>query len=125
MKPCLVVDDSPTVRKIMGRIMHSLGFEVREAGDGREALEACERSMPELVMLDWNMPVMDGLTFLQHLRRTPGGDRPVVILCTTVCELPNIEKALENGANEYIMKPFDAELVRLKLEQTGLLQEDG
>lgn len=121
VKSCLVVDDSPTVRKIMRRIMQTIGFEVSEAGDGREALAFCERQKPELIMLDWNMPVMDGLTFLRALRQMPGGDEPVVILCSTVSELSNIEIALEAGASEYIMKPFDADLVRLKLEQTGLL----
>ncbi len=121
VKSCLVVDDSPTVRKIMRRIMQTIGFEVSEAGDGREALAFCERTKPALIMLDWNMPVMDGLTFLRALRQMPGGDRPVVILCSTVSELSNIEIALEAGASEYIMKPFDADLVRLKLEQTGIL----
>jgi len=121
VKSCLVVDDSPTVRRIMRRIMETIGFEVAEAGDGQEALTFCEQRKPALIMLDWNMPVMDGLTFLRALRQMPGGEEPVVILCSTVSELSNIEIALEAGASEYIMKPFDADLVRLKLEQTGLL----
>jgi two-component system chemotaxis response regulator CheY len=77
--------------------------------------------MPNFVLLDWNMPVMDGLTYLRELRKLPGGDTPSVVFCTTENDLAHIQEALSAGANEYIMKPFDADIIRGKLEQLGLL----
>jgi two-component system chemotaxis response regulator CheY len=121
MKRALVVDDSLTVRRIIRRIMESLGFEVEEASDGRAALEAIERRPVDVVMLDWNMPVMDGLSFLRQLRANPSIAATTVIFCTSMNELPRIQEALDAGADEYVMKPFDEELIREKLEQTGLL----
>lgn len=122
MADCLIVDDSPTVRRVVRRIVENLGFDPREAEEGREALRSCRERLPDLVVLDWNMPEMDGLTFLRALRRLPEGQRPVVIFCTTVNDLPHIEEALDAGADEYIMKPFDEDILKHKLAQTGLLQ---
>lgn len=118
---CLVVDDSRTLRGVLRRILESLGFTVEEAEDGVAALERCRRSMPDVVFVDWHMPRMDGLAFLLALRREPEGTRPVVIFCTSVDEIERIQQALEAGADEYVMKPFDRDVVRLKLEQTGVL----
>lgn len=119
MMDCLVVDDSPTVRSILCRILRQLGLQTREAADGAQAVESCRARMPDVVFLDWNMPVMDGIECVRALRALPGGSEPAVIFCTTMGELENIEEALEAGADEYIMKPFDAELLRVKLEQVG------
>lgn len=119
MADCLVVDDSPTVRSILCRILRQLGLETREAADGARALECCRERMPDIVLMDWNMPVMNGLECVRALRAMPSGDRPKVIFCTTMSELADIEQALEAGADEYIMKPFDVELLRIKLEQVG------
>ncbi|MEZ5826523.1 MAG: response regulator [Geminicoccaceae bacterium] len=121
MVHCIVVDDSATVRHVVRRMLDSIGMKVEEAEDGQQALDACRRSMPDLILLDWNMPVMDGLTFLKHLRRLPSGQNPKVIFCTTVTDLPHIEQALDAGADEYIMKPFDEAIIRAKLHQTGFL----
>ena len=121
MKAFLVVDDSRVIRSVARKILESFGFAVTEAMDGEEALKACRASMPDAVLLDWNMPVMDGLQFLRHLRADPGGDRPSVIFCTTQNELSNIREALAAGANEYIMKPFDRDILESKLQQIGLL----
>lgn len=121
MQHSLIVDDSPTVRRAVRQIVEKLGFDASEAGDGRAALVACGDRMPDVVVLDWNMPEMDGLAFLRSLRKTPGGDRPVVIFCTTVNEVHQIEEALDAGADEYVMKPFDEEILRHKLCQTGVL----
>ena len=120
MPDCLVVDDSPTVRAVLSRLMRQLGFDTREAADGAVAVESCREQMPEVVLLDWNMPVMNGIECVRALRRLPGGDRPKVIFCTTMNEIADIETALEAGADEYIMKPFDIELLRIKLEQVGI-----
>ncbi|NCP61695.1 MAG: response regulator [Alphaproteobacteria bacterium] len=118
---CLVVDDSTTIRKVIGRMFEKMDFEVREAENGQVALESCLISMPEVIMLDWNMPVMSGIDFLRELRKTPGGDAPKVILCTTENEFEAIQTAMSEGANEYIMKPFNEEIIKEKLEIVGVL----
>jgi two-component system chemotaxis response regulator CheY len=112
---CLVTDDSPTVRKVAGRIIRNLGYEVDEAEDGRSALEKCESRMPDVILLDWNMPVMNGVEFLRSLRRTEGGSSPRVIFCTTETGVEHIRAAIEAGADEYLIKPFDSEMLRAKL----------
>lgn len=117
----LVVDDSATIRKVIGGMLSKLQVEVREAENGQVAIEACENDMPDLVMLDWNMPVMNGLDFLIALRKTPGGDVPKVILCTTENDFSHIAQALSEGANEYIMKPFNEDIIREKLEIVGVI----
>lgn len=119
MPSCLVVDDSKVVRKLERRIMEELGFEVSEAEDGQKAEEYCTWIKPDLILLDWHMPVMNGIEFLKVLRAMPNGDKPRVIFCTTESEMTNIMKALELGANEYIMKPFDSDIIKGKLEQVG------
>ncbi|MDO9709640.1 response regulator [Paracraurococcus lichenis] len=120
---CLVVDDSRVVRKAARRIVEDLGFAVREAEDGAQALEACRAALPDAVLLDWNMPVMDGLAFLRQARREFGPDRPVVVFCTTESGLDRIVEALEAGAQEYVMKPFDAAILQDKFAQAGLLPD--
>jgi len=118
---CLVVDDSTVVRKIARRMLEGFGFAVREAADGAQALQACRAGLPDGVLLDWNMPVMDGIAFLRQARAEFGPERPRVVLCTTEGEMARILEAIEAGAQEYIMKPFDEEILREKLEQAGLL----
>jgi len=119
-RTCLVVDDSRVVRKVARRILEGQGFDVIEAEDGQQALESCRRQLPGCVLLDWNMPVMNGIEFLRALRSEFGTDHPTVVLCTTETELERITEALESGAQEYIMKPFDAEILMDKLAQVGL-----
>ena len=121
MRTCLVVDDSSVIRKVARRILEGLDFQITEAEDGQKALEACKRSMPEAVLLDWNMPVMDGYDFLKALRRLPGGEVPKVVFCTTENDVAHIARALSAGANEYIMKPFDKEIVEAKFQEVGLI----
>ena len=125
MKSCLVVDDSRVVRKVARRIVEDLGFSCIEAEDGQKACEACEAEMPDAVLLDWNMPVMNGIEFLEALRKMPGGDYPKVILCTTENDMSHIQRAMQTGANEYIMKPFDSEIIENKMVQVGLLESKG
>lgn len=118
---CLIVDDSRIIRKVARRIVEGLGFEVDEAGDGAEALSYCTAAMPEVVLLDWNMPVMDGLTFLKRLRAQPDGDRPKILFCTIETEVARIAEALAAGADEYVMKPFDGEILESKFAEAGVV----
>ncbi|TAE82042.1 MAG: response regulator [Alphaproteobacteria bacterium] len=119
---CLIVDDSKVVRKITRGFLEPLGFTVDEAEDGTCAQTWInEHGMPDLIMLDWNMPNMNGIDFLRWLRSVPeGGDTPNVIFCTTENSFDYIQNALMAGANEYVMKPFDKEILIGKLEILGL-----
>ncbi|GEO42905.1 two-component system chemotaxis response regulator CheY [Skermanella aerolata] len=121
MKSCLVVDDSRVVRKVARKILEELHFTCSEAEDGKQAMEACAREMPNAVLLDWNMPVMNGIDFLRRLRKMSGGDQPKVVFCTTENDLAHIQEALSAGANEYIMKPFDSDIIQTKFAQIGLI----
>lgn len=121
MKSCLVVDDSRVIRKVARRILEDMDFQVNEAEDGQAALRKCQQEMPDAVLLDWNMPVMNGIDFLRELRSSPGGETPVVVFCTTENDMSSIVEAMEAGANEYIMKPFDSEIVQSKFAEVGLI----
>ncbi len=121
MKHCLVVDDSRVIRKVTCRILTDLAFESEEAADGEAALQACRRKMPDAILLDWHMPNMDGIAFLRVLRRERGGDRPVVLFCTTENDVAHITEALGAGADEYIMKPFDRSILEAKFAEVGLV----
>jgi two-component system chemotaxis response regulator CheY len=121
MKTCLVVDDSSVIRKVARRIHEGMHFEITEAEDGAEALGKCQEQLPDVVLLDWNMPNMDGMQFLRTLRKMPGGDKPKVVFCTTENDVAHIARALHAGANEYIMKPFDKDIVTAKFQEVGLI----
>ncbi len=120
MKTCLVVDDSKVIRKVARHILETLNFEVTEAGDGREALDACIESVPDVILLDWNMPVMSGMDFLRALRDRSFAQRPKVVFCTTENGMAYIRAAIEAGADEYVMKPFDRETLESKLQIVGM-----
>ena len=120
-RTCLVVDDSRVVRKVARRMLEASGFTVSEAEDGSKALDACRAALPDCVLLDWNMPVMNGIEFLKALRAEFGPDKPPVLFCTTEHDMSFIQQAIMHGAQEYIMKPFDEDILRGKFEQVGLL----
>lgn len=114
-KTCLVVDDSPTVRKVARRFLRHTGLNIEEAENGQLALDQCKLKMPDVILLDWNMPVMSGIEFLRHLRAANGGGEPKVIFCTTESDVDHIREAFEAGTDEYLMKPFDAKMLNDKL----------
>ncbi|MBL4870106.1 MAG: response regulator [Robiginitomaculum sp.] len=120
-KTCLVVDDSKMIRRVASRILRDLKFEPLEAPDGSKAMEMCKVSMPDAILLDWNMPIMDGLSFLKALRKEPNGDTPIVVFCTAERDVMKITEALEAGANEYVMKPFDSDILESKFSEAGLV----
>jgi len=103
------------------KIVTELGLESDEAADGVEALAKCKVKLPDVILLDWNMPNKDGMEVLQEIRAMPGGATPIIIFVTTENDMDHITKALESGANEYIMKPFDSEILQNKLMQSGVL----
>ena len=120
MKTCLVVDDSKVIRKVARHILETLDFTVSEAGDGQEALDSCRASLPDVVLLDWNMPVMSGIEFLRALGQEEFAARPKVIFCTTENGIAHIRAAIDAGADEYVMKPFDRETLESKFQLVGI-----
>jgi len=121
MKHCLVVDDSSVIRKVARCILEDMSFRTSEAENGQDALTLCQSEMPDAVLLDWNMPVMDGIDFLLALRKESNGDTPKVIFCTTENDAEHITRAITAGANEYIMKPFDKDIIEAKFQEVGLI----
>ncbi|MBW8910582.1 MAG: response regulator [Sphingomonas sp.] len=121
MKTCLVVDDSKVIRKVARHILEALHFNVEEAGDGREALDRCNAgNLPDVILLDWNMPVMSGMEFLRSLGDAAIPNRPKVVFCTTENDVAHIRAAIDAGADEYMMKPFDRETLESKLQLVGV-----
>ncbi len=121
MRTCLVVDNSKMIRRVAGRILSELKFSTEEAENGQVALNHCRSKMPDAILVDWNMPVMDGLSFVKALRLETGGKKPIVLFCTAERDVIKIAEALDAGADEYIMKPFDSDIIASKLHQVGLL----
>ena len=121
MKQCLIVDDSRIMRKIARKILEQLKFVIDEAEDGVAALDHCRHSMPDAILLDCNMPTGSGVDFLRLLRREPDGAKPVVVFCTTENDIAQITEAIGAGANEYLIKPFDKEIMEAKLTEVGLM----
>jgi two-component system, chemotaxis family, chemotaxis protein CheY len=120
MKQVLVVDDSPVIRKIARRILEGMSFQTSEAGDGKQALSACSFLMPDAIIVDWSMPVLDGFEFMKQLRRMPGGDKPKILFCTSEYDVAQIARAMHAGADDILMKPFDQDLVKTKFEDIGV-----
>ena len=119
---CLIVDDSRVIRRMAADILKSLGLRPAEAENGLKAVEFCRDTVPDMVLLDWNMPEMDGITCLRQLRAMNLEPRPFVVMCTTESGMPKICEALEAGADEYIMKPYDQSVLLDKLAQLGLVE---
>lgn len=120
----LVIDDSRTVRAIVGKILRDEGLEVVEAGNGREGLDRL-REQPDLtlILVDWNMPVMNGLEFIQAVRADHAYDPIRIMMVTTETEQEQVNRALAAGANEYLMKPFTREILMAKLSMLDVIPE--
>ena len=119
-KQCLIIDDSDVIRKVARQIIASLNYDVHEAENGQRALDHCQAAMPDVIFVDWHMPVMAGPEFISTLRQQPGGDRPLVIYCTTESDSVDIARVLTTGANDYILKPYDRQGLTAKLADNGL-----
>ena len=120
MPTCLIVDDSSTMRSIARRMLRQLGYECDEASDGAAALARIQSNGADLVLLDWEMPVMDGLETLKALRAEEWGRKPKVVMCTSLKDMDRMVAAINAGADEYVMKPYDAEILAGKLSAVGL-----
>jgi two-component system chemotaxis response regulator CheY len=121
MKRCLVIDDSRVIRRVAGKMIQDLGFAVEEAENGKKALDACRARMPDIAVIDLDMPVMDGMSYLRALRKMEGGEKVVAVICTADSTPALIQEALDAGADEYIMKPFDSDIVQSKFQVLELL----
>ena len=110
-KTCLIVDDSKVIRMVARKILQELEFKTEEAADGKEAMDACKNSMPDVVLLDWNMPVMSGIEFLRELLGMYVGEVPAVLFCTPETEIEHLQAALEASANYSLIKHFSCHLL--------------
>lgn len=124
MAKAMVIDDSRSMRLILTRSLNKLGFEVCPAGNGKEALHILAQEHPDLALflVDWNMPEVNGLEFVQRVRAIPSYAGTPLMMVTTETEVQQMIKALEAGANEYVMKPFTEEVIADKLRIIGALQ---
>ncbi len=119
----LVIDDSRAMRMLLSRIVTELGFEVAEAGNGQEALDTIDAgAMPDVALIDWNMPVMDGLEFVSAMRARPDARHVTLMMVTTESERSQIVRALAAGAHEYLIKPFTEDALVSKLALLGLVR---
>lgn len=125
MRSCLVVDDSTVVRRVARRILEDLDYIVEEAEDGQEAFDKCRQEMPDAILLDWHMPIMAGLEFLKLLRAYIGGQGPHVVYMVTEYDVGQIALALKAGASDFMMKPFDREILEGKFNPRVLEKTTG
>lgn len=121
MRTCLVVGDLLVVRKIVRSILERLSFHVVEAEDGEKAIAICSCVLPEAILLDWNMPVLDGYEFIGKLLDLPGGDRPRVVFCATESQVRQKARARDAGAGRFVVEPLDRDVVAEKFREAGLL----
>ena len=122
---CLLIDDSRVIRGVSRRIMEGLGFRTAEAENGKEALERCALSMPDLIIVDWDMPVMTGIEFVTAVRAIPNGSKPKIIFCTSKNSVEDVQRGMSAGANEWIVKPFDQAKMLAKLIKAGVIRRKG
>lgn len=121
MRRCLIIDDSKIIRMVARKIVQELGFDVDESGDGQHAIEHCQETMPDVILLDWKLPEMEGIAVLKELRALTGGDQLAILFCTTETDDEHIREALDAGATDYVIKPFDGETIHRKFASIGLL----
>jgi two-component system chemotaxis response regulator CheY len=121
MKTCLVVDDSNVVRKVARRILEKLNLKISEAENGHQALDLCQRAMPDAIILDFHMPGMGTVEFLSTLRGSAAGRKAFVVYCTTENDTADITRTIAAGADDYLIKPFDRQSLHAKFAAAGLV----
>jgi two-component system, chemotaxis family, chemotaxis protein CheY len=122
MQPsCLILDDSRMIRAVARNLFEGLGFDVLEAEDVRDGLVQCAQSLPDIVLVDWNMPDADGISFIRAVRASNFAKQPKLLLCSTETKLSEIRAAFRAGADSYLMKPFDRAKLFHRLSRFGLV----
>lgn len=121
MKTGLIIEDSKVIRVIICKALKEMGFNTLEAENGKVALDMCKEILPDFIIMDWQIPVMDGFTFLQEFHKLENNENTTILFCSSKNSIKDIKLALDNGAREYIMKPFDSEILRLKLGMAEIL----
>ncbi len=121
MKHCLVVDDSRVTRKIVCKLIEGLRFAVEEAEDCDAALDLCRRNMPDAIFLDGHMPNTASIEFMRNVRSAPRGAKPIIVYITIENDISRITEAVNAGASDYIMKPFDRAQIAAMFVDAGLL----
>ena len=120
MKVFMLVDDSPVIRKVANRILSDLGFVVVEANDGADALIKARTSPPDAMIVDWEMPNLSGLDFLDEYRTVPGSENTKILYCTSEIMVPEMTRAKRAGAAGFLMKPFNRQIMINKLDEAGI-----
>ncbi len=123
MKVFLVVDDAPVVRRVASIVLEDLGFRVVGAENGIEALQRVKSFMPDAMMIDWDLVDMSGLEFLQEFKRLPGSGSTRIFYCTSQIAVSEMTRAKRMGADHFLLKPFDREILTYKIKESGLLSD--
>lgn len=121
MKQILVVDDSPVIRKVARRILEAMRFQVAEAENRADGLDACSFLMPDAILIDCRLPDGDAAGFVRELRKAPGGDKPRVIVVMSEADVAQTARARHAGADDVMLKPFDRDILLVKIEELGLM----
>lgn len=121
MPKCIIADDSKVIRMILSKIMDNFRYDVLEAEDGEDVVELCEQHEPQLIIMDTKLPILDGIDALYKIRDMQRIEQPKIIFCSSVTDPDKIREALDGGADDYIMKPFDEEIIASKLEILDLI----
>lgn len=120
---CIIADDSKIIRMVLSKIFSNLGLSVLEAEDGEEVLELCRKEEPALIVMDWRLPIIDGIDVLYKIRGEYKIRQPRIIFCSSITDEDKIREALDGGADDYLMKPFDEEIIVSKLKILGMIKE--
>ncbi len=122
MPKCLIADDSKIMRMLIRKILENFGFDVSEAEDGEEVLEQCLNQQPDLIISDWNLPIIDGVDVLYKIRGDRKIKQPYFMFCSYITDTAIIRQAIDGGADDFIIRPFDEDIIGSKLAILGLLQ---
>ena len=121
MSSCLIADDSKVIRLLLSKIMSNLGFSIIEAEDGEDVVELTQIKEPDLIIMDWNLPLLEGIDALYKIRAMKLNKAPKIIFCSSISDIDRLQTAIDGGADDYIIKPFDEDIVSTKLTILGLL----